>query len=308
MYMSDYEEHALMEIHAWKSPEMNWFEQTMKTIQWPLSKASDLIVSTPGLGPAITKAITGLVRVTNDAAQWTVRTDAIYEQFRKQGHDVAGPHDIFSLDLEIVDDAIGRLDAKYRSVAFAEGAGTGAAGAPGLVVDIPTLLTLNLRAIGEYATYCGFDVTSQRERLFVMNVLSMASSPGQAEKVAALSQLVRIASDVAKRKAWKDLEKRAFVVLMQRLARTLGIRLTKAKLAQAIPVAGAVVGGGFNAYFTGQVCDGAYYLYRERFLSEKYGPEAIEISVAPMEELTVDYREIDESIPGYDDGHGDSDP
>ena len=116
-----------------------------------------------------------------------------------------------------------------------------------------------------------------------------------------MAQLVRIAHDVANKRTWKELEKQAFVVLVQRLARTLGVRLTKAKLAQAIPVVGAAVGGGFDAYFTSRVCDTAYHLYRERFLGEKYGPEAIEATVPPADEITVDYCEVNESLPSYDD-------
>lgn len=301
MSISDYEKRALQEIHDWKDPNLTWWDQAMKTIQWPLSKAGDFVVSTPGLGPAIVKAMKGLVSVVNDAAQWTVRTDAIHADFRKQGHDVRESQDIFSLDLKAVDEAIGRLDAKYKSWALAEGALTGATGAPGLVVNVPALLALNLRAIGEYATYCGFELSSQRERLFAMNIMAEASSPGDEAKVAAMAQLVRIAHDVAKKKTWKELEKQAFVVLMQRLARTLGVRLTKAKLAQVIPAAGAAVGGGFDAYFTSRVCDTAYHLYRERFLAEKYGPETIEATVPPADEITVDYREVHESLPGYDD-------
>lgn len=229
MSISDYEKRALHEIHDWKDPNLTWWDQAMKTIQWPLSKAGDFVVSTPGLGPAIVKAMKGLVSVVNDAVQWTVRTDAIHADFRKQGHDVRESQDIFSLDLKAVDEAIGRLDAKYKSWALAEGALTGATGAPGLVVNVPALLALNLRAIGEYATYCGFELSSQRERLFAMNIMAEASSPGNEAKVAAMAQLVRIAHDVAKKKTWKELEKQAFVVLMQRLARTLGVRLTKAK-------------------------------------------------------------------------------
>ena len=307
MSVSTYEKRALSEIHAWKNPKWNWWDQPLKKLAWPFAKAGDFIVRTPGLGPAIVKAMKGLVSVANDAAQWSVRPEAIYDEFRNAGHNIREPNDILSLDLEVIDKSIGRLDAKYKGLALVEGAAAGAGGAPGLVADIPALLTLNLRAIGEYATYCGFEVSSQRERLFAMNVLAMASSPEDAEKVAAMAQLVRIARDVAKKKTWKDLEKRAFVVLIQRLAKTLGVRLTKAKLAQVIPATGAIVGGGFNAYFTARVCDAAYYLYRERFLAEKYGPETIEASVAPAEEIMADYREVHESLPGYDDRHEDPD-
>jgi len=65
-----------------------------------------------------------------------------------------------------------------------------------------------------------------------------------------MAQLVRIAQDVAKKRTWKELEKHAFARVIQQIAKALGVRLTKAKLAQIIPAAGAVVGGGFNAYFT----------------------------------------------------------
>ena len=41
---------------------------------------------------------------------------------------------------------------------------------------------LNLRAIGEYATYYGFDIGRQEERLFALNVLGLASSPSDAAK------------------------------------------------------------------------------------------------------------------------------
>ena len=49
------------------------------------------------------------------------------------------------------------------------------------------------------------------------------------------------------------------------------MRLTKGKLAQLIPIAGAVVGAGFNAWYLNEVTHTAYMLYRERFLKERYG-------------------------------------
>jgi EcsC protein family len=112
-----------------------------------------------------------------------------------------------------------------------------------------------------------------------------------------MAQLVRIAQDTAKKRAWKELEKHTFVKVMQQIAKALGIRLTNAKLAQAIPAAGAAVGGGFNAYFTYKVCDAAFYLYRERFLAAKYGADVIEVAVDPAQDIDPHYPEEGESIP-----------
>ena len=178
-----------------------------------------------------------------------------------------------------------------------EGAGTGMVGLPGIAPDIVALITLNLRAIGEYATYYGFDISTQEERLFALNILGLASSPTDASKGLAMAQLVRIAQDVAMKRTWKQLEQHAFVQLIQQIAKALGIRLTKAKLAQVVPGVGAAVGGGFNAYFTAKVCDAAYYLYRERFLAAKYGPDVIEITVKPAKDVDPHYPEESESVP-----------
>ena len=230
---SDYEDRAREQIRRWKKPDQGWFGQTMGQIGWPVDRVRELIgnaAAATGLNEVLAKALAGTLRVFGDAAAWAVRRDAVYAEFREEGHDVHGHADVFRLDLEQVDAVVGRLDAKYTGLAFAEGAAAGAAGVPGLIADIPALVTLNLRAIAEYATYYGFDVASQRERVFAMNVLGLASSPSDAAKAPVMSQLARIAADAAKKKTWKTLEKHVFVEVVQQIARALGIRLTKAKV------------------------------------------------------------------------------
>jgi hypothetical protein len=80
------------------------------------------------------------------------------------------------------------------------------------------------------------------------------------------------------------------VQAIQQIAKALSIRLTRAKLSHVLPVAGAAIGGGFNAYYTDKVCKAAFYLYRERFLAEKYGVEAIEETVEPAQSLEPAYE------------------
>ena len=288
--LSEYERSAVASIHEWKSPQIGLSEKAMEIINWPLEKAGDLITEVPGVDWVIEKAIGGLVGLLTDLAHWTVRPEAIYEEYRKAGFDhIKTSSDIFSLDLEDADRVNGWLGAKYKTLTSAEGAVAGYFGLPGIPPDIIALITLNQRAIGEYATYYGFDISSQQERLFALNILGLTSSPKDASKQVAMAQLVRIAQDVAKKKAWKDLERHSFVKIMQIIARSLGIRLTKAKLAQIIPVTGAVVGAGFNAYYTDKVCDAAFHLYRERFLAEKYGADIIEETVKPADSYEPDF-------------------
>jgi hypothetical protein len=47
--LPEYNDRAVREIHAWKNPEIGWFGQAMKAINWPLDKAGDLLLAAPGL-------------------------------------------------------------------------------------------------------------------------------------------------------------------------------------------------------------------------------------------------------------------
>jgi hypothetical protein len=276
MKPNPYDARALNEIHAWKNPEPGALGKAIRVINLPLEKAGDLLLSTPGLGDAIKRSAQGLTGVCNNVAQWSVKKEAVYARFRKAGHDgVKGQAGIFDIELEDIDRLVQWLGAKYKGIALAEGAGAGAMGLPGIPPDLVALVTLNLRAIGEYATYCGFDMDSREERLFAMHVLGLASSPNDAAKGLAMTELATLARVVAKGRARAHLEKQSFMQAIQGVAKVLGVRLTKAKLAQFAPAAGAAVGGGFNAYFTSKVCTASYFLYRERFLVRKYGVEAI---------------------------------
>ncbi len=305
---SEYEHRALQQIHLWKNPKRTWLDTASDVVNWPIQKAGESVMQIPGFGTAVRKATTGIVGVLNDGAQYTVRVDAILDDYKtlSRGRSLT-LEEIVELDLQVVDRAIGWLDTKYEGLALVEGAAAGGSAVLSPLValaaipaDLVALLTMNLRAIGEYATYCGFDISSQEERLFALNVLAFSSSPTDSSKQAALAQLVRIARDVAAKATWKKLEEHTFVQAVQQIASSLSIRLTKAKLGNVVPVAGAVIGGGYNAYFTDKVCKAAFYLYRERFLARRYGPDIIEITVPPAPTLTPDFEDSLLPVPASD--------
>ncbi len=302
--LSKYEEVALKEIHQWKNPPPSRFGKLARWVNAPFNAVGDTFNKIPGVEWVIQKTIGGLITLFNDGAQWSVRPNAIYEEFRKKGYHVNCAQDILQLDLEDVDRVIGALAAKYRSLSAIEGGGAGFAGLPGIPVDIASTIFLALRGIGEYATYCGFEPAQQSEHLFALGLLGYASSPDQAAKNTAMAQLVKIAKDVASKAPWRDLQKSAFVQIIKTVAKALGIRLTKQKLAQVIPVVSGAIGLGFNAYFMGKICDAAFYLYRERFLAAKYGPDVIEMvgkipnSYEPVfDDISVTLSKSDEPVP-----------
>ena len=64
------------------------------------------------------------------------------------------------------------------------------------------------------------------------------------------------------------------VQVIKKVADLIGVRLTKAKLAQVVPIVGAAVGGGVNAWYMASIVETAYVLYRKRFLIRRYGADA----------------------------------
>ena len=100
MNPSEYDDLAIKAIHFWKNPEIGWFGYALTTLNWPLSKAGDVLLSTPGIGGAIKYAVRGAIEVCNDLAQWSVAKDSIYAEFRKANHQVHNASDIFHLELE----------------------------------------------------------------------------------------------------------------------------------------------------------------------------------------------------------------
>lgn len=283
--VSSYEKKARNEIDLFKNPPKGALARVAERIGNTAAgqavagaaKAAVEFVEplTEPAAQAVGKATKGILDIFNDGASWSVRTSAILEEFRRDGHSsVQSLADIRALDLEAVDKTVGYLGAKYKSLAAATGAGGGAMGLPGMIAEIPVFVGLSLRAISEYATYYGFDVTNQGERAFALQVLTAASASTAGEKYLALAELSRTATALSARKTWEELNKMAFVQLAQQVAKMLGLKLTKKTLSAALPVVGGVIGAGMNAWFVSSITESAFMLYRERFLIEKYGVEA----------------------------------
>jgi hypothetical protein len=92
--MSPYENNALLELHAWKNPTSGWLGWVMKTAKLPLEKAGNLAMQVPGVEFVVQKTCVDLLSLINDAAQYTVRHNAIFDEFRKSGYVVHDLNDI----------------------------------------------------------------------------------------------------------------------------------------------------------------------------------------------------------------------
>lgn len=272
--LGTYERKALLEIGEFKgTDDAGPIGRAIDAVAEGVESVTEAALDTKA-GEALTGAVDKIVQYLNEAASWTVDEASVFQEFHNAGHtqidDLAA---IQELDLAEVDSVAAGLPARYEGGAAIEGGLAGAAGAAGIAADVPALTMIALRACNDYAVHYGFDPTQKAEQVFIINLMTTASSASQAAKQIAMSELSRLSVMIGKRQGWQELEKLFTVEVARRAAEMLGVRLTRGKLAQAVPLVGSMVGAGYNAWFLKQVTETARMMYRERFLIEQFGPE-----------------------------------
>lgn len=278
----EHEERVRAEIEAWKAAP----PPLLSRVTRPLDKITGWAITQV---PAVQKAVQGAGAMVNDLASQTVPTASIFGRFAKVGAPVQSLDDIRLLPLVVCDAAVGPLDMAYKAGCAAQGGAAGGlatinpiAGAAAIAADIPLFLGLCCRAAAEYGTYYGFDVTSQAERTFVLNVVGSAGQADIAGKQTAVAQLTRLSADLARRKSWEKLNSQVAARGLTKLMETVSIRVTKQKLAQIVPLAGVAIGAGFNYAYMGDVCVTAQRMYQDRWLKRQYPPDGSGVPVTGL--------------------------
>lgn len=241
-------------------------------------------------------------------AMASVRDGSIIKAYRKRGHTVDDLDDIRKLHLQVIDRVKPKLGLAYTAGATAEGAvaglavsggellataggvfGVGAGSAPGaatvigaMAADAVAVLLGANRAVAHIAAYYGYDIDKPDERLFALAVLGMGTATG-AGKVAAYAEINKLVQMLARRATWEQLRKNAVTRVVEQVFARIGIRITQRKLGQAVPIVGTVFGAGMNAKLFMSVTDDAEHIYRERFLRERHGLPAPDMSSATSE-------------------------
>lgn len=246
------------------------------------------------LDDGVQEALHQLASAGAGAGAATLRREAVFADYRAQGHDVSDFKDIRDLEVAQVQAVLPRLDLGYTGFAAVQGGvtsflsstgatavagGVGGAGIgslPGVAVIAATLtgdalLTVAActRAVAHVAAYYGYDVTKRSEQVLALAVLAVglssdADAPEAYDEVATL--ITTRTRDKEKRKRQQKQLRRLGRAVHQRLLSQIGQR----ELAQLVPVVGIGIGAVLSARLLGRVVDTAEHLYRERFLHDKY--------------------------------------
>lgn len=302
--MTQYDAAAYRSVQDWKALQERKKDRLPVSIRKGIDKTKS-VASTgwskvPGselAGEFVMKAVEGMHELVTETAAHSVQESRVVAMYVKAGHRVGRLADIRALDLADVDAVRPALRLRYMAgmggsgavagavsggatvVATAETTASAGAGAvPGvaltagvMAMDVVTTLASATRLIARVAAFYGYDVKEEGEKAFAMAVLGLSAAGEATARQAAWAQLHKLVGQLARDATWKELNKDAFVQLTRATFTSLGEKLTKRKLGQAVPGVGALLGLGLNSKMASDVATAANMAYRERYLVEKYG-------------------------------------
>lgn len=261
----EYEREQHKAIQSWKASSPSIVERALGFVFKPLGWVVQTLVPP--------SAIEGALR----SSDWLARQTFVFEDWVLSKTNGTNIHELKYQQLRELDalaDSFHRWQVGY---AVAEGAAAGAAGLPGLAVDVPSLITLTLRTVRGIGICYGFNSDSEAEREFVLAVIAAAGANSMAEKYSALLLLRQLEVTVlrqtfkamAAKAAEQTLSKEAAIIMVRDLARQLGLNLTKRKMLQVVPFLGAGIGAAVNWKFMDDVAWAARRAYQERWLQDR---------------------------------------
>lgn len=279
-HLTPYERQALEEIRRWPDEEPGLLEEVFNTVLRPIEWILEQVVPREAQ-QTLQEAVLGALEFLKEVSFWTYSEKTILAEARELGIRVARCEDLAMHDMEKFDALARKQFDSNQLMAALEGAGCGAGGLALVAADIPILFGLVLRAIQQIGTCYGFDMRDPLMWPVILHVLNAASAGKAAVKAAILADMTLAAKALAKNWTYKRIAEKtqtgiAVIALknsVKGLPREIAGWVTKRKLAQLIPLAGAAIGAGFNYWFLSQVCNSAYMIFRNIHLKKLREPQ-----------------------------------
>ena len=262
--MTPYEQRALKRIRAWQAKPPGWGARLLAGPGGKLAQVVQDLVPESALRAALEGADKLGRRLSDERSILKEAGAASIAELRHR-------------PLKACDQLARGVGRRASLLGGATGAAFGIAGAAGLVLDVPTLLTLALRTVHRVGICYGEQPRGGEERRLGLGVFALVSASSADEKLLALKALQADAEsiDVAWREGAaqitpREMAKEAAAYSLQNLARSIGLNLGKRKAAETIPVIGALVGGVVNASYLSDIAETSRYVFQERWLEAHY--------------------------------------
>jgi hypothetical protein len=234
-----YEERIRRELLRWESDLLkppSVLERTAKTISRKINEKIPEKVH-----QAITNAVKGIVTTAQFGVNFTPKQKLVT-----------------AVSLEERDRIADELLSRYKKIAAAEGAGTGAGGILLGAVDFPALIAIKLKFLYDLSHIYGYSTDDYRQRMYLLFVFQLAFS-GQDHKRTVWLQLQRFHRPEYRPSAGEiDWE-----TFQQEYRDSIDFR----KMLQMIPGIGAVVGAWANYGLLEELGVTAKNCFRYRYLN-----------------------------------------
>ena len=253
------EELKVAEIVGLEDDEKNQNKENLAEAEDHPKSMKDKISA--GIGDALGKFIEGSLQL------WEKLVDphAIFATYEKLGNPVQSLDEVKNLSPEIRNQAADNYIRKGEWASAAEGAATGVGGVFLLAADAVSLLALQLRMIQQIGYCYGFEVNKPEERLFAVKLLAEAyQHPALQERDALMREMHMAASLLKGKIPFMLLKNRFFTYGLSKVGQAIGIKIAGRKIAQFVPLVGAIAGGYINRRVTKDIALIAKEVYRQR--------------------------------------------
>ena len=277
--LTGYEREARADIIEWRSADDDVLSSAVEAVQSSVGSAFTKI--TPeDVRMTLETAIEGGLGMVQDGARFTFRVGSVLEAAQSEG---LRADQVTDLRGEALED-LNRLAQSYHTpnkyLAALEGRVCGLGGPGTAAADLPLLFGIACRAVQQVGTCYGFNMDAPDVRPVVLSVFNVGAGASSAAKARFLLDLHVAAEAFAKRWTYQKVAERtvsggaaqALKQMTRRLPQKIARKVTKQKLAQALPVLGAAVGATFNYAFLNKTLTAARRAFQTLYLTGKYGP------------------------------------
>lgn len=268
MRLTDYERTVQRELEQWERREpstlmqaVNW---AMKPVDWALEK----VVPAEMMDQASNAVESGLETLAG-ATAWTYDPSTILKDLQARGVEAETLADLRDAPLDVLDAYARTLFTENAVAAALTGGGTGLGGALLMLADIPLLFAVNLRLVQQLGAVYGFEVNGPDHRPLVISIYNVAASGSRESKLEAMREISVAAAAFARDVPYRGRTSGTLRDQSRQMPREIAKALLSRKVFQAVPIAGAAVGAGVNYWFTTEVAEAAFNLFRALFLEVK---------------------------------------
>ncbi len=270
MTLSEYEQHALVEIKTWEKRGHRGFHKKFLDL---ISKPIGFIVD--GVGHDRLKALEAAIATAIDrllnASTYTVELDELVERAHSHGMMIKNVSELRACDLQVLDKCNRESINFHKRAATIQGAVAGLGGGLVATADITAVLIQDFHLIQEIAFCYAFDPGTPIEKQIVLRIIEGAIGASNIkrkalEEIEILSQLERAGDQniIA--------EKNVSIVgskALEEVAEHLAARFVVMLVPRTLPVISVAVSAHSNRELIEHSGEMAFMVYRKRFVERK---------------------------------------